>query len=358
MKRVGTILKRIGKIVLGLLLVLVVLAGALFIWLRSETAEVTECEPGFRLYEHFDGADCVPETASKIVVNNAGISQFFAHVEHPAVVQENSLDRYTAADIPGLYERIREVNEGVYDAGRIDSLNSTSLELFVEIDVELMITTGLIGSDVGKVIESFVPIIVLDPTGSWKEHMQVASDLIGEREEADRLIKEYEKRVQILQEQFDDPSKITISGARIFPTRTSVQLPGSFASQIISEVGFTLPEAQLEVAEQFPNSRIFDLSEERIDLLDADYLFVFGGTSDEELAYYDNTTGDAIVEAFQNEPLYGFLRAVEFGNDYEVDLYWSAPGIYSAHYVLDDLFRHVAGVDPEAVAPNPLRLID
>ncbi|MEM7333551.1 MAG: hypothetical protein AAF490_15790 [Chloroflexota bacterium] len=349
-------LKTAGKIVLGIVLVLVVLGVSFFIWLRADQPEVTECEPGFRLFEHFDGADCVPETTSKIVVNNAGISQFFAHVGHPAVVQENSIDRYTAADIPGLYERIREVNEGVYDAGRIDSLNSASLELFVEIDVELMITTGLIGSDVGKVIETFIPIIVLDPTGSWKEHMQIASDLIGEREEADRLIEEYEMRVQILQEQFDDPSEITISSARIFTNRTSVQLPGSFASQIISEVGFTLPEAQLEIAEQFPSSRIFDLSEERIDLLDADYLFVFGGVSDEELAYYDNTTGDAIVEAFQNDPLYGFLRAVEEGNDYEVDLYWSAPGIYSAHFVLDDLFRHVAGVDPEEVSPNPLLL--
>ncbi|MEM7335363.1 MAG: hypothetical protein AAF490_25015 [Chloroflexota bacterium] len=38
-----------------------------------------------------------------------------------------------------------------------------------------------------------------------------------------------------------------------------------------------------------------------------------------------------------------------------VDIYWDARGgIYSAHPVLDDLFIHVAGVDPDDVAPNLL----
>ncbi|MEM7798170.1 MAG: hypothetical protein AAF633_03180 [Chloroflexota bacterium] len=354
MKQVWTILKRIGKFLLWTILVLGLLIGSFFIWLRFEPAEVTECEAGFKLINHFDGADCVPEQTDKVLVNNAGISQFFAWVEQPAVIQENSLDRYTAADIPGLYERLIEVNTDVPDAGRLDGIRS-GLELFVEIDVDLMITTGLMPSDVGKMIETIIPIVVLDPTGSWKEHMLIASEFIDERQEAERLIREYEERVEILQAQFDDPSGITISSARIFPTRTSVQLPGSFAGQVLSDVGFSLPEAQYEIAEEVPHARIFDLSEERIDLLDADYLFLFGGISDEELAYA-GTPSDEIVAAFQSDPLYGFLSAVEAGNDHEVDLYWSAPGIYSAHYMLDDLFRYVAGVDPEEVAPNPLKL--
>ena len=51
------------------------------------------------------------------------------------------------------------------------------------------------------------------------------------------------------------------------------------------------------------------------------------------------------------------IREYSYQNNvYETRMYWTRTGIYSAHHVLDDLFRHVAGVDPEDVAPNPLRL--
>lgn len=124
--------------------------------------------------------------------------------------------------------------------------------------------------------------------------------------------------------------------------------------QIAADVGFSIPEEHQGLVGTSDN-QFYDISNERIDLIEADYLFLYGGLADHYFGNFD-TTSATLVGAFQNDPLYQSLGVAESGNVHEVDVYWGTPGIYSAHYILDDLFRFVAGVDPEEVAPNPLKL--
>ncbi|MEM7799175.1 MAG: hypothetical protein AAF633_08300, partial [Chloroflexota bacterium] len=155
---------------------------------------------------------------------------------------------------------------------------------------------------------------------------------------------------------FDDPSAITISNVSLIQGQTTVQLPASFSGAILKDVGFSFPEPQLSLIDEDLDLAEISISDERIDLIDGDYLFIYGGFPDSTFETYYDTTTSSLVDDFRKDPLFQFLNAEGAGQVEEVDMYWAEGGIYSAHYLLDDLFRYVAGVDPEEVAPNPLKL--
>lgn len=116
------ILIRIGKFLLWTFLALLVVWGGIFFWLRSGPRVETACDPGLRLMQHYAGGVCVPENVEKVVSTSMATNQFFIAVEHPLGMMTEALDFATAADIPGLYARLREINEaaGVLDLGALE----------------------------------------------------------------------------------------------------------------------------------------------------------------------------------------------------------------------------------------------
>ncbi|MEM7335896.1 MAG: hypothetical protein AAF490_27710, partial [Chloroflexota bacterium] len=144
MKRVGTILKRIGKVLLWIILVLVVLIGSFVLWLRAEPTPVTECEAGFRLIEHGGGADCVPVDVNKIVVLSSTITQFFVVIDQPVAARADAVDFNNTADVPGLYERFSEINEDVVDFGAVQ-IAVSNVELLLEVDPDVIVTDFVLG---------------------------------------------------------------------------------------------------------------------------------------------------------------------------------------------------------------------
>ncbi|MEM8857510.1 MAG: ABC transporter substrate-binding protein [Chloroflexota bacterium] len=355
MGRVGNILKTIGKVLLGILLVLILIAGAFFIWLRSDGPEVTECDTEFRLYEHSFGVTCIPENPERVLAYGTSASQFYAAIERPMAMLVTDLDEFTAADIPGLYDHIREVNDGVIDLGRLGGGLGPNMEILLQIDPDLIVSEWPVSDDIAKTASLVAPVVFVTELGGWEDVMLTAGDVIAEKEQAEFLLESYHERVQILQDQFDDPSEITIANVRLFNDLPRVQMPVTFSGQVIQDVGFSFPEAQMELVEDDPDVFQIDFNKERIDLIDADYIFIYAGSVDALLAEL-GADGPTLVANFVDDPLFQFLDAAQSGNVYETDIYWAVTGINTAHYVLDDLFRIVAGVDPEEVAPNPLLL--
>ncbi|MEM7335901.1 MAG: ABC transporter substrate-binding protein [Chloroflexota bacterium] len=346
------IIKRIGKVALYILLALIVIIGAFVIWLRIEPAEVTECDAGFRLFEHSQGASCIPEKVERPVAFGPPSDQFFLAVNYPPAARIGLLDEFLISNFPALEEPWNELTADVPDVGGFPP----NLEALVTADPDVIISGFSVG-DANKLLEQVAPVVVLDSSDPWKIGMLKVADIIGEHEAAEMLIADYEARVEILRAQFDDPSTITISHVRVFEEGQNMRLPASFGGQIITEVGFSFPEAQLQFLEDAPNTADYrvsaSISDELISLLDADVVLLYGAFPDSLL---EETTGSALVEGLQNDPVFQTLDAVQNGDVYEVDLYWGMTGIYAAHAILDDLFLHVAGVDPEEVAPNPLRV--
>ncbi|MEM7335361.1 MAG: ABC transporter substrate-binding protein [Chloroflexota bacterium] len=352
MNRVKTILKRVGKILLGIVLVLVVLIGSFVVWLSIEPEEVTECEAEFRLIENGSSPDCVPEVVNRALAFGPTSIQFFLAVEFVPVARIGLFEEFLFADLPEPYDAWSELTEDVPEIGGAQP----NLEMFLSSNAQVIISDYDFLS-ANKAVETIAPIIILDAQDSWKENLLLTSDIIGEREAAEVMIADYDRRVQTLRAQFDDPAEITISLFIPGLDSHSVQLPGSFGGQIISEVGFSFPEAQMQLIEETPNLSMESLSvtinQERLDVLDGDAVFIIGLGSEPETIEFQNIDR-SVDDEFLNDPLIQQLSAVQEDAVYPGGLYWSAHGIYSAHAILDDLFLYVAGVDPEEVAPNPL----
>lgn len=350
MRKIGRFLKSVAKILLIIIGVLVLIGGAFYIWLQIEPEEVTECEAGQRLFEHSDGVDCIPEQVQNVVAFGPPSDQFFLAVNYPPAARIELLDQFLLSNFPALEAPWNELTQGVPNVGGFPP----NIEALLDAEPDVIISGFSVGN-ANKLLEQVAPVVVLDSSEPWKAQMLSVGDIIGEREAAEMLIADYEARVEILRAQFDDPSEITISHVRVFEEGQNMRLPASFGGQILTEVGFSFPKAQLQFLAEAPTGTDYrvsaSISDELISLLDADVVLLYGAFPDSLL---EETTGSALVEGLQNDPVFQTLDAVQNGNVYEVELYWGMTGIYAAHAILDDLFRHVAGVDPEKFAPNPL----
>ncbi|MEM7333554.1 MAG: ABC transporter substrate-binding protein [Chloroflexota bacterium] len=354
MSKLGGFLKRAGLILLVTIVVLAVIVGAFVLWLRVEPEPVTECEAGFRLIEDGSSADCIPEVVDRAMAFGPMGTQFFLAIEFVPAARVGVLDQFVFTDMPGLLETWTAVT---HDVPNIEGI-PPNLESLLTTDTEVIISDYDIGS-LSKAVERIAPIIELSFADSWKDNLLLTGDIIGEREAAEGMIADYEARVEILRAQFDDPSAITISQVVNRDGANQLYLPASLGGQIISEVGFSFPEAQLRYVEErpeiLPERTNVLISDELIDVLDGDVIILYG-LSNSTYTENDVTIHDTLFNELLNDPLFQQLGAVQNETVYQGGVYWSTPGIYSAHAILDDLFRYVAGVDPEGVAPNPLRL--
>ncbi|MEM8860874.1 MAG: ABC transporter substrate-binding protein, partial [Chloroflexota bacterium] len=323
--------------------------------LRAEPAEVTSCEEGFRLIQQSEGADCLPLNVNKVLSLSPMTSQFYLAIGQPSVVRISLFEDFMLGDIAGMEERLDEINAGVREIDiQSGSAMSIGLELLLQVDPEVIISE-MNSAEMNKAIETVAPVVVLDGSESWKSNMLKAGEIVGEEETAVEMLAAYEERVEILRSQFDDPSDITISRVALAEGRNTILFPAHFAGQIISDVGFSFPEHQLALLEDSPDMLAMDVSAERMDLLDGDHIFVFSGfLSDEQEA--SGVSRQGLIDDLQNDSLFQTLGAAQNDSVHQTGQFWSVTGIYSAHYILDDLFRNVAGVDPDEVAPNPLRL--
>ncbi|MEM7334087.1 MAG: ABC transporter substrate-binding protein [Chloroflexota bacterium] len=355
MKKIGKFLKKAGRFLFFVVLALVVIIGAFVLWLRAEPEEVAACDAGFRHFETDIHTSCVPEVAERVLPFSPSATQFFLAVGYQPVGHLTIVDQVAFIDQPHLVAAWNEIIEGT-PAVTIGESWPPNLESTIAAEPDVILSEyGL--SFVSKLVERIAPVVELDQR-DWKASLLFTGDVIGEMKAAEEMIADYEMRVQILRELFDDPSEITISAVNVRPDRLVLHLPGSFSSQIIEEVGFSFPDAQIQLDAELdqPFSTYHDVSEERIDLMEGDVIFLYGletASFDEEEGF---VSGDAVVDELLTDPLIQQLDVIQRGAHYPGGNYWQRGGIYSAHAVLDDLFRHVAGVDPEEIAPNPLLL--
>ncbi|MGV3491570.1 MAG: ABC transporter substrate-binding protein [Devosia sp.] len=120
----------------------------------------------------------------------------------------------------------------------------------------------------------------------------------------------------------------------------------AFGAEFAQSAGMKLAETTPtpEAAAKLENGSTvaFPVSQEQLELIDADHIFLYSnlGTDPEELLK-DN----AFFQRFAAERpgQIHFLKGE----------YWFRPGAFSAHRIIDDLYRDVLGQDPAVVAPNP-----
>ncbi|MEL6528130.1 MAG: ABC transporter substrate-binding protein, partial [Chloroflexota bacterium] len=286
-----------------------------------------------------------------IIPISAAAIEFFATVGYSPGFRSTLFEQFLVSGFPYMQEMFDESFEGLSDPGLVFPPN---VEILLELEADVLISAW--GSERYpdfETLSNVVPIVFTTEGFTWQDELLFVGDLINEREAAEELITGYDERVEILRELLGDPSEISITVVRVAPENLQIRTSITFTSQILADVGFTYPEAQAQVIEESPEELLGGLSimvsEERLDLMDADYIFLY------PLSPLPDIT-QAVTDLLDN-PIFQTLNASQAGNAHGVSSAWTLSGIHAAHAVLDDLFIYVAGVDPAEVSPNPF-LVD
>ena len=303
--------------------------------------DATECEDGFRLYTNpllWEGTSegvCIPENAERVVIAN-----------HPTYLLDNTLalgvtpigtaiylDRFAVA--PYLADEV----EGVEYVG---SFREPNLEVILELEPDLILSTTF-REEFYTQLSAIAPTVLLEwDQVSWQDFLLATGDALNRKEGAESLLAEYAQRVELLAQSIQELDEVpTVSVVRVRPANLRFYTVSSLMGSVLRDAGLPRPEAQ-NIDEDDTLYQI--ISEEEIDLLDADMIFVWGATEG----------ADETITELVNNSLWQQLSAVQNDEVYFVDeAIWFAPGIIGVHLLLDDLFTYVAGVDPQEVSPNP-----
>jgi iron complex transport system substrate-binding protein len=319
-------------------------------------AQDTECEVGFRLFEHdmlATEAVCIPENPERIVT-----------------LEPSSLDiLLSTGRLPvgaiGYLENVVGGNFSYLEDKFIDIVNlgfPVNIEATLELSPDLIVVSTF-DEDIYEQLVAIAPTVMYQslPNAQWEDNARFVGQVLNLEAEVDVLIADYEARVDVLRQTLIDsdknPEDTEVSVIRIYDAQGSVglqmQLANAFSSDILADIGFARPESQAfdadGASETYGNSVAATLSVEELLLLDGDVLFAWSQGVDDEM----DAANDAVWSEIQDSPLWGSLAVVKSEQTYRGGGYWVGWGFHAAHAVLDDLFTFVADVDPAEVSPNP-----
>ncbi|MEM9955410.1 MAG: iron-siderophore ABC transporter substrate-binding protein, partial [Chloroflexota bacterium] len=332
------------------LIVLVSMIVLLLPTLLITAQDNTECEDGFRLFDHELLATdpvCIPETPQRIISLERLSFETLMSINYLPVATASGYLENFVIDFPTISDRI----ESIEDIGTTVNPNAESL---LDAQPDLIFGSGPRTLELYDELSSIAPTLLFefDHSGQWLDIAAFVADAIGAEDAYQRLLADYEARLDALRDELGGNSPI-ISVVRIRPSDVRLYVTDSFSGQVINSANLPRPTSQDytsdEMQAEFGQQTFYPVSRENIPMADGDIIFVW------ITGYTPEIAAQAIdrLETLQTDPLWGALEAVQNGNLIEVGGYWIGSSFIAAHYMLDDLFVHVAGVDPQDVSTNP-----
>ncbi|MEF3302122.1 ABC transporter substrate-binding protein [Paenibacillus sp. GYB003] len=266
------------------------------------------------------GEIAIPAEPSRIVVlDNAALDNLLALGVKPI----------GAASVAALNEPFPSYLKGTEGIANIGTIAQPNLETIAKLNPDLIIGTKVEQEAVYDKLKKIAPTVFIENVGvQWKDNLKLHAEAVGKTEEADKLLKQYEQRVEkFKKERGTKPSQVALLRPRQDHVR--VYLPETFSGAIASEAGLTRPAAQNVKGKQH-----LSITEEQIADLDADVILWFG--RENELAYFR--------DKIRGNPIWGTLKAVKSNQVHQVssDTWLSGHGIQSVNLMLDDLIRIMA----------------
>jgi len=292
------------------------------------------CDEGFRLIEHAEGADCIPNELERIVVLDEGtMTDLLALGIQPiAVMDWGNRDYAQYLDLdPSTIESV-----GTPEGPNFEAI----LELEPDVILGYADNIQWFGDNALENLQAIAPT-VLSPAVNpdWQSHLLFLGEVVGAEDRAQSLLDSFNTRLgefATAWEASGDDSTIAIIRSRA--DSFNIYANDYFISDTVKAAGLQMPDSFAELPERIA------ISVEEIDMLDSDYLFVMARNTDEAEAFMDASEG----------PLWQFLPAVENDKVYQVNWsVWVAGwNVVGAHLVVDDLFHYL--LDTEPPTPNPL----
>jgi iron complex transport system substrate-binding protein len=269
------------------------------------------------------------DTASRTVQHAMGSTEITGNPARVVVLDTGELDAVLALGVTPVGAVRADANTGLqsYLADRaqnvrlVGTVRQPNLEEIAALQPDLILSNKLRHEELYNEFSQIAPTVFAESVGvAWKENFLLAGEALGKREQAQRILADYEQRARQVGQQFGDPGALAVSMLRFTPTNIRLYGEGSFIGTILSDAGFARPQSQqVEKA-------VVEISPEQLLLADGDLLFY-------------SSLGETQQDMVTAGPLWQRLGAVSSGRAYEVrdDVWYLGIGPIAADLVLDDM---------------------
>ena len=274
---------------------------------------------GGRSVTHAMGTTSVPTTPRRVIVLDNGT------LDNVLALGVAPVGAATVLDGGAFPTYLQEQAKGIETVGTIDQPN---LERILMLKPDLILGSKDTHEAIYPQLSQIAPTVFVETLGAtWKTNLVKQAETLGKADEAQRLLDEYQGRLDMFQSKMGDRLKqTTVSVVRSRPDKVSVYLKQSFVGTIIEEAGLARPAAQQKDA--FSE----DVTLELIPNLDSDVIF-----------WTQRDPSKSQLVELMKQPLWSGLKAAKQGRVHEVshETWISGLGIISANRVLDDLFTYL-----------------
>jgi iron complex transport system substrate-binding protein len=286
--------------------------------------ETSEC----RVIQHVLGKTCVPIQAQRIIVTDEiALDAVLALGLKPIAAGENAFARSRGRQFSGNVE-------GIISIGKDIQIN---IEKMVQLHPDLIVGFYFTPYEY-KLFSLIAPTVKLESKylkDGWKESLQQVGEILDKSEEAQDKLVQYQQRVEQLRKSIGQKlGKVEVSVIRFHAgtANPTIETVLSFTGSLLQEVGLSVPMQQFQYATT-QNTAFLSVSLERLDLLDADVLFVMFSQK-----------AETSLKMYQRSQLWQSLKAFKNNQVYVVDSsYWYFGNILAANAILDDLFKYLVG---------------
>ncbi|MQA00238.1 MAG: ABC transporter substrate-binding protein [Dehalococcoidia bacterium] len=273
-----------------------------------------------RTVAHAMGETTIPEQPQRVVVLDTG------ELDSAIALGVVPVGAVRAPVEDGLLDYLRPQTEGATQL--VGTISEPDLEAIAALRPDLILSSKLRHEDLYDQLGQVTSTVFSEAVGVvWKENFLLHGEALGYREEAERMLADYEARASELGERLREElgGLPTVSIVRFLPGETRLYQRASFIGTVLEDVGLPRP------APQDVDDFALVISEEQIHLADGELIFV---------TWY-GPAEDTTRASFTSNPLWERLEGVQAGHVHEApdDTWMLGIGIGAANVVLDDLER-------------------
>ncbi|MGG6269530.1 iron-siderophore ABC transporter substrate-binding protein [Leptolyngbya sp. AN03gr2] len=281
---------------------------------------VSDC----RIVQHELGESCIPRHPKRVIVmDQEGLEILVALGIQPIA---STIPNRVASKFSLLQDQVG----AIADLGKDGQPN---LEKIVQLHPDLILGTFITPQSY-SLLSQIAPTVSIEysQTG-WKQTLLEVADVVDRRFEAEKRLRDYQQRIEMMKAKV---GSLKICIMRFYTDLQFTQFlnQNSFAVSVLDDTKvLTIPAIQRQI-QQIPNSEYgyVNVSLERIDLLEADAIFVALDPGAEKN-----------FQIYQNSSLWQTLDVAKARRVYTVDSgYWIFGNVLSANEILKDLVKHLA----------------
>lgn len=222
----------------------------------------------------------------------------------------------------------RDKAQELRNIAKVGNFASPVLELVLQLQPDLILAGGIADPELLTQLSKIAPVFVSFQAGeAWQQGLQRTAQALGQTEQAQQHIKNYQQQVQQLRQRLGTHAHAKVSVVRWNPQGPAFMQAHSFASLVLQDLQLSRPAAQMQPG----SAHSQPLSLEALHMIDGDWLFIgtLGGQASAQQA----------LATARNTPAFARLQAVKAGQVVSVDgSLWTGPGgLLAARALLADV---------------------